>query len=878
MQSEALSALEQGATVVTGSHHLARAIRREYNGVRKERGDAGWQAPTVLPWNGWMAVLWEHCQLTVDEPRILLDTWQERILWQRVISESGQSSELLQAGPTAASAQQAWALATAWRLDMALAGSVASEDCRVFASWAQRFQTLCDRDCLLDGAHLTDFLRTRIAHLRLPTTVLLAGFDALTPQQNDFLYACRSAGCPVAIAKSQINRQADLAIRVGFPDIDKELDAAARWASKLVMSDFDADIGVVIPDLSARRRQVARIFRNVLDPAAQLPGNSDLPRIFHISAGDPLSAHPLTASALSILTLSPHRNEWDVLSSLLLSTYMTGASPEFERRGLLDARMREAGEMQVSMASLLRFCREERTMCPVLDRTIGYWMRLRDQAPAMATTDVWSQTFSSLLAAMGWPGERPLTSVEYQVVEAWSRTLSQFAATSIFAGDLSIGEAVSLLSRMAAETIFQPESKDTPVQVLGTLEASGLQFDHLWIAGLHDEAWPGPAKPNAFLPIGMQREAGLPRSSAEQELEFATLITQRLLASSPDVVVSYPALVEDREVSPSPLVLPIPKIDSAELKLVDSRPYAEKIQSSRKMDQLIDELAPPIESWDRGGTKVFLFQAACPFRAFAELRLGAETLEVPAPGLDARRRGTLVHTALEEFWKEVRTHDDLCARDDIADVIRASVRTAIERLRGYSGREIPQRFAELEYRRLERLLGDWLEIERQRSAFEVVQPEGERYADLGGIHVRIRPDRIDRLPDGSELIIDYKTRQTSVNEWTTERPDEPQLPFYSATHDHQLAGVMFGQLKAGDLRFRGWSSAPGMVPGADSTDLAAMVAEWRTVLERLAGEFRAGHAEAGPKNRAKSCRYCSLAGLCRVVEYHSIEDEEEAEG
>jgi RecB family exonuclease len=251
-------------------------------------------------------------------------------------------------------------------------------------------------------------------------------------------------------------------------------------------------------------------------------------------------------------------------------------------------------------------------------------------------------------------------------------------------------------------------------------------------------------------------------------------------------------------------------------------------------------------------------------------------LEIPVPGLDARRRGTLVHTALEEFWKEVRTHDALCSRGDIGEVIRTSVRTAIERLQRASGGELPRRFSELESRRLERLLGDWLEIEKQRSAFEVIQPEGERYADLGAIHVRIRPDRVDRLPDGSDLIIDYKTRQTSVNEWTSERPDEPQLPLYSATHNRPLAGVVFGQLKAGDLRFRGWTSAPGIVPGGESADLASMVGEWRTVLERLAGEFRAGHAEAGPKDRSKSCRYCSLAGLCRVAECYSLGDEEEA--
>jgi len=73
-----------------------------------------------------------------------------------------------------------------------------------------------------------------------------------------------------------------------------------------------------------------------------------------------------------------------------------------------------------------------------------------------------------------------LTSVEYQIGEAWNRVLSQFAATDAFAGALSMEEAASLLGCIAAETVFQPEGEEAPVEVLGTLEASGLRFDHLW--------------------------------------------------------------------------------------------------------------------------------------------------------------------------------------------------------------------------------------------------------------------------------------------------------------------------------------------------------------------------------------------------------------
>lgn len=217
MQIEILKALEAGSTVVTGSHHLARVLRGEYNAFRKNRDDSGWPAPAVLPRHGWMSALWEDC-LTVERPRILLDTWQERVLWQKTISQSEQSPELLQASGTAANVQEAWALATAWRLDISRVETVGNEDSRMFAVWARRFQTRCDDDGLLDRAHLPDFLRAEISRLRLPAAILLAGFDEFTPQQRDFLDACRAAGCAVEIAARQTSRPAEVAVRVAFRD------------------------------------------------------------------------------------------------------------------------------------------------------------------------------------------------------------------------------------------------------------------------------------------------------------------------------------------------------------------------------------------------------------------------------------------------------------------------------------------------------------------------------------------------------------------------------------------------------------------------------------------------------------------------------------
>ena len=216
METRVLKALEERATVVTGSHRLARVLRQEYNAIRKERDDAAWETPSVLPWRAWMSALWEDHQFGIDNPPVLLDSWQERVLWEHAVLESEESSELLQMNATAAAAQEAWALATEWRLDLSRVESAGNEDSRVFVRWARLFQARCEDEGLLAQARLADFLRVALTRMRLPTGVVMAGFDEFTPQQRDFIEACRAAGCSVEIVVREPCGRAGEAGRMAF--------------------------------------------------------------------------------------------------------------------------------------------------------------------------------------------------------------------------------------------------------------------------------------------------------------------------------------------------------------------------------------------------------------------------------------------------------------------------------------------------------------------------------------------------------------------------------------------------------------------------------------------------------------------------------------
>ena len=101
-------------------------------------------------------------------------------------------------------------------------------------------------------------------------------------------------------------------------------------------------------------------------------------------------------------------------------------------------------------------------------------------------------------------------------------------------------EATGHLHTIAADTPFHVQGgSDAPIQVVGILEAAGLNFDHLWVIGLSDDVWPEPAMPNPLLPITLQRRLGLPHASPQRELEYATTITGRVLSAAEEVIVSH---------------------------------------------------------------------------------------------------------------------------------------------------------------------------------------------------------------------------------------------------------------------------------------------------------------------------------------------------
>lgn len=904
-----LDTLDRHSTMITVNRRLARVLRAGFDGVQLAAGVRVWESPDILPYASWLQRAWGDVIAASDRALpALLSAEQDASLWERVIAErpaAGTEPALLQSGEAARNAQAAWALLRAWRLDHDADLGPGGDEVRAFRGWARDYAALCRDGHWLDLASVADWLMnfaregSRASSLLQGVgdaagegvrRLLLAGFDTLTPQQQALFDAFGVLG--IRIEQHHPPCHALNAQRLDFATRDEELASAAQWARRRLEEDPGASIGIVVPELAAVRQRVAALFADVLAPGAARPGAAPTVPLFNISLGEALSEMPVVGDALVALRAMDGSLSLADAGRWLLSPYLGGG--DLSSRARLDAELRRIGEPRYALARLAEIAARTpdggadsaqapaASMCALLE---SLQSRAPERSRRLAVSD-WATQFSSWLAHAGWPGERVLASDEYQAVQAFHELMGTLATLAPVVPPVDFAGALTQLQGLAARQLFQPRSGSAPVQILGVLEALGGDYSHLWITGMHHQAWPPSARPNPFLPGRLQRALGMPRSGSEQQLTWARTWGARMLASAPQAVVSHPRQQGDEPLRPSALFADLPA-GSADT-IIGARAPGDvgTVHAAAPALQLLDDqTAPAIDTRlpVRGGVSVFKDQAACPFRAFAIHRLGARDVAAPDSSLDPRVRGNLAHRLLELLWRSLGSQAQLLALS--AEARAELVRATAQRVIAHEARRRPHtlrgRLLALERKRLEALAAAWLDIEAGRAPFQV-EAERSESRTVAGLPVTLRPDRVDRLSDGQLFLIDYKTGPSNPKDWFGERPDEPQLPVYAVAMDDAgegcVAGLAFASLRPGELGFRGLGAGDGLVPGVNGVDTSKLQGAleaadweghkslWRERLSALARAYLQGDARVDPKVPGATCRYCGLQVLCRIHE------------
>jgi exodeoxyribonuclease-5 len=504
----------------------------------------------------------------------------------------------------------------------------------------------------------------------------------------------------------------------GFASAGRRAGRGARLGARRVEAQPGARVGIVIPDLEARLPEVRRAARERLG----VPDDESRSAAWNVSLGPPLADVPLVAAALGILALA-----WSSLGAGRRRRSCARATCPTTQGTV--ATLAPAASAAGSSAACAAFAsttspRARASRRPVR-RAPGVAAAAR-ATPAHRVASRLDRRVARRAARGGWPGgERSRrTSIRPRRGSMSSRGVrdARCDRRGPRGARVSGADAVHALAQWAASTPFQPESPPAPVQIVGLIESIGLPFDALWIAGMGDDAWPRPARPHPLLPIGWQRDRGVPRSDAAAELAWAREVTSLWRRVARELVVSRAPADEQREAVASALFAPTVETTIA----VPASAARAAFDARITLEPLDDARAPPLAAGEsaRATAATIEAQSACAFQALAAARWRAEPWPALAIGLTPAERGTLVHAALEALFADVRDSAALAALvadpGALARACAAAAERSLERIRPDRWREIPDAVRTGEPSRVARQLEQWLRgVEAARPPFAV---------------------------------------------------------------------------------------------------------------------------------------------------------------
>ena len=510
-------ALEAGLPILTPNHRLARRIRESWAMHLYEQGRPCSETPQVYALEHWLQNCYEERLLAGELLPRLVTPQQALELWQQVIEAHPDSSGLLRPRGAAQLAVDAYHNLLLWQVDWR-AEPHASEfrldaDARLFTEWADAFEQRLQSSNLA----LLETLIPQLAGQKSYSSILLVEFGEVAPLHREYL----QGQCKELLQHRNILEDAGLELQA-CENPEQELEQAAAWARELYEREPGHRIAILLPDLQQRLHAVNRVLEAEFSAEADLFQGFQHPRVpANISGGVSLGACRPVEVALALLSLPVREIELPQLVRLLHSRYRDGSGSAAEQQLL--QKLYERGNLSVS-SSLIRH------ECSRLDAQFSSGLELGQQLQQLAdrrllrerqSASAWTASFSEGLELLGWPGSHALDSEEYQQLDAFQQCLERLAELDTVCGPLDWRGALEKLEILCRETVFQAQTEDSRLQVLGMLEAAGLQFDALWITGMSSMNWPPQPTPNPFVPRSLQTRLGLPHAGPARELAYA---------------------------------------------------------------------------------------------------------------------------------------------------------------------------------------------------------------------------------------------------------------------------------------------------------------------------------------------------------------------
>lgn len=829
-KNKLLDLMQQGAIVISPNNRLSAAVLQSYFSFCKH--------PTVIkpqcqPYKQMLLTLFEQLRFNHYDPASpkLLNEAQCRYLWQSIIKEAEDitySEGLLKA------VMQAWKQCEQWLVQPENPNFSYTPQTQMFQSWWKVFnQRVHALQAITEYQIISYLIKTQKTLLNKPLIWLC--FDEFTPEQSRLQNHLQAQGIE--------QYRYDLAENHTQPELfaaennKEEYQHLIHWL-KSNLQQGKQRLGVVVPELQQIAHSLKRTLAQHFDSA-----------LFTVSLGEPLNEYPLIAHAFSWLSLEKKLSPQQA-DLLLQSPYIGASREEFAQRAQF---LQDSNLLQQSQFTIQQLSKKLSSYAPKLADLLNNLTSY----PSSASVNEWINLFQKRLNHLGFPGEIGLNSIQYQSYQRFVALFDEFRQLALIKPEFSKHEALQTLTQLAANTIFQAQKTNPVIQISGLLEASGCEFDALWVMGLTDHCLPGAVQLSAFIPAQLQRELYMPHSTAARELYFAQQTLQRLQRGSKSVVFSYAHLEGDKPNLPSALVSHFPALNNT----INEEPATKETALIVNPETYLLPLKE--EEHLSGGTALLANQAKCPFKAFAEHRLKAKPLLKNVEGMDNKERGKIIHKIMELLWQDLKSQARLftCSQVELEQFIDKAIAQALEE----QTVEYPDLLQDLESFRLKRLVLSYLEWEKQRPSFTIAGIEQSYSLNLAGLEIKVRVDRLDKVEDKT-WVIDYKSTLPSTKPWNEERPQEPQLLLYALLNE-EINTLILMQLKTGKILCNGLSENKTEIKGISSLKKDENWHDtrnhWQEQLSGLAREILSGHCPPQPLSPS-ICTQCDFKNLCRV--------------
>ena len=663
------------------------------------------------------------------------------------------------------------------------------------------------------------------------------GFNESTPEQNKIFEALN---CKPLFAEHLESTSRNFA----FVEQESELIAIAKWAKRTSNQYPEKQIGIVVPNLNELQHKVKSSF--------DLEFSSNLVEIhkkpYNISLGISLSDYPLIKHLISILRLSSQFQngfvDTETLTKVVTSPYIKGAMIELNNRALLTNKISQLSATRIKTNKILSLC----DGCPSLKEI---FIKLNDaNLTKKITLELSLDSMNSFLLIWGFTSDRNLSSSEYQIFEKYQVESLVLNKLSDFHQLTTLDDALKILIELVYAVIFQPQRGSANIYILGSLEAEGLFFDFAWVSSMTSSFLPGKIKMPLFIPPKTSVEYCLPGTSFELITKESEITLNNLQNLSKNLTFSYSTYSDSREQIATPYLL-----------FEDPQQIEDPQVTPREMELIEDFIAPKIKNLEiKKGVKTLQDQMGCEFKGFIN-RLNFQEINDSVIGISKLEQGNIIHNILERFFNEVSSSSELkeLSETRLDELIETHSENALQ--------EIPQsNFRINEKVRVKKVIKQYIDLEKNREFFEVVGTESEAQVDIAGLKFSTRIDRMDRLKDGSKLIIDYKTgKNIGISKLINQPLEQAQLPIYAISNE--VDGVAFATINSQDSKFKAITKNKNDLPMSSQSinrmpEWKKQVSDWKDELVQASQKFQNGHAKVLPSSHA--CDFCDYDLLCRV--------------